>query len=197
MIWKNFWTKTNEPRPGIAVLSLRNPGGKYVHTWHNAGDIALRAAFPDADFVKKSALSGDLAEESAGNIPLYLLRSNTFMNVSGTAARAILKYANLAPDQLVVIHDDIDLPLNKVKVSQQRGSGGHNGIRDIQNKIGEGKFWRIRIGIQKPDGKPPVLGQIPKTDEDVLVSLGKDIRKALELWATEGPTAAQNFLNAK
>lgn len=157
----------------------------------------LVAAFPDSDFITKSSLSGDLAEESVGEIPLYLLRSNVFMNTSGTAARSLLKHAKFPPEQLIVIHDDIDLPLGSVKVSQQRGSGGHNGVIDIQSKIGEGKFWRIRVGIQKPDGKPPVLGQIPKTDEEVITALGPNIRKALEMWATEGPNVAQNFLNGK
>jgi peptidyl-tRNA hydrolase, PTH1 family len=197
MTWKNFWKTTNEPSNDWAILSLRNPGHKYAHTWHNAGDIALLAAFPECDFREQSSIPGEISETAIEGTNVLIVRSETFMNQSGTPARFLMKKKNITPQHIIVIHDDIDLAIGSARLAIDRGDGGHNGIKDIERQLHTREFWRIKVGIQLPDGKPPVLGKIPEQHEQKLQEAGKRIRHAIELLITQDNNKAQTFLHTE
>lgn len=139
------------------IIGLGNPGTEYEQTRHNAGFMAL-------DFIaKEHCLPGktlDKKHESvvlecqvAGN-KLLLAWPQTFMNNSGNAVRSISSFYKIAPDHIIIIHDDIDLPLGTVKPSFSSGSAGHKGVESTIEKLGTKDFHRIRIGILPKEGKP-------------------------------------------
>lgn len=139
------------------IIGLGNPGEKYKNTRHNAGFMAAdkireKYGFPDFEFSKKFN-----AEISVGNAhvrsgdKVLLAKPQTFMNNSGLTVQSILDFYKLAPENIVVIHDDIDLLIGQWKIATQSGSAGHNGVQDIIDKIGTKDFRRIRLGIANSD----------------------------------------------
>ena len=139
----------------MIVIGLGNPGKEYEKARHNAGFMALdlfakEHSFPPFQLVKKhNAL---VSEESYKGVLTLLVKPQTFMNNSGKAVQSIVKSS---PSQiLVVIHDDIDILLGKMKVSEGRGSAGHKGVESIMQELETKNFTRIRIGIQPQKGKP-------------------------------------------
>lgn len=138
------------------VLGLGNPGPEYEATRHNAGfwladhladDFGARFTLekPFSAWVAKARLDGDA---------VILAKPTTFMNRSGQAAGALARFYKLAPSQVLVLHDELDLLPGAVKLKQGGGHAGHNGLRDIQSVLGSADFWRLRIGI----GHPRTLG---------------------------------------
>jgi PTH1 family peptidyl-tRNA hydrolase len=126
---------------------------------------------------------------------LILAKPNTFMNVSGTPVAALLRFYKLEPSRLIVLHDELDIPFDTVRLKFGGGHGGHNGIRDIIASIGTGDFTRVRIGIGRPPGRQPaadfVLRDFAGPEREVLPNLLGDAADSVELIATEGLTAAQ------
>lgn len=133
----------------IIVIGLGNPGKAYKLTRHNAGFLALDAFAKEQGLpaFKPSAKHQAFLSEGAGVI---LAKPQTFMNKSGTSAKSLLKQGG----ELVVVHDDIDIPIGTVKVSKGRGSAGHKGVESIIESLGSKDFTRIRIGILPLAGKP-------------------------------------------
>lgn len=133
----------------IFVIGLGNPGKAYEHTRHNAGFLAVDAFAKEQGYpvFKSSAKHQALLSEGT---EVVLAKPQTFMNKSGASAKSLLKQNG----ELVVIHDDIDIPLGTVKVSKGRGSAGHKGVESVMEQLGSKDFTRIRIGIQPLAGKP-------------------------------------------
>lgn len=133
----------------IFVIGLGNPGKAYEHTRHNAGFLAVDAFAKEQGYpaFKSSAKHQALLSEGT---EVILAKPQTFMNKSGVSAKSLLKQDG----ELVVIHDDIDIPLGTVKVSKGRGSAGHKGVESVMEQLGSKDFTRIRIGIQPLAGKP-------------------------------------------
>ncbi|MDO8655172.1 MAG: aminoacyl-tRNA hydrolase [bacterium] len=133
----------------IIVVGLGNPGKAYEHTRHNAGFLALDVFAKEHGYpvLKLSAKHQALLSEGTGAI---LAKPQTFMNKSGTSAKSLLKQGG----ELIVVHDDIDIPIGAVKVSKDRGSAGHKGVESIIEALGSKDFTRIRIGILPSAGKP-------------------------------------------
>ncbi len=133
----------------IFVIGLGNPGKAYERTRHNAGFLALDAFAKEhgCSAFKPSAKHQTLLSEGTG---VVLAKPQTFMNKSGASAKALLKQGG----ELVVVHDDIDIPIGTVKVSKDYGSAGHKGVESIIEALGSKDFTRIRIGIQPLAGKP-------------------------------------------
>lgn len=134
------------------IVGLGNPGPQYANTRHNAGFwlADILAAQYGASFTTESRFNADLAKGRANQEPLYLLKPNTFMNLSGQAVQAALAYFKIQPEEIIVLHDELDIPTGQVKLKKGGGHAGHNGLRDIQAKIGTPDFWRLRIGIDHP-----------------------------------------------
>ncbi len=191
------------------LVGLGNPGEKYEDTRHNAGRLVLEYLRVGHDFsewdkkVQKNALVSD--GELAGAF-ITLLAPNNFMNNSGESASAFMKKT---PDaKLVLIYDDIDLPLGKMKISYDRGTGGHNGVASIIEHIGTEAFLRIRIGvapvttegeIAKPKGEGKVndflLNDFSKNERAELDELMPTINDALGVIIKEGKEVAMNKFN--
>jgi PTH1 family peptidyl-tRNA hydrolase len=130
------------------VAGLGNPGREYAHTRHNAGFwfVDELAAKLGASFSNESKFGGEVAKAGA----LRLVKPMTFMNLSGRAVAAASNFFGIAPDEIVVVHDELDLMPGKVKMKFGGGHAGHNGLRDIQAQLGSPEFWRLRIGIGHP-----------------------------------------------
>ncbi|HEY3912130.1 MAG TPA: aminoacyl-tRNA hydrolase [Stellaceae bacterium] len=139
------------------VVGLGNPGARYARTRHNIGfmaadAIARRHGFP----AFRSRFKGELAEGVIGGERRLLLKPQTFMNDSGEAVLAAMSFYKIAPHDIVVIHDEIDLRPGKLRVKRGGGAAGHNGLRSIDGLIGP-DFWRVRIGVGHPGVKELVL----------------------------------------
>ena len=130
-----------------------------------------------------------------GGPKLILARTNTFMNVSGGPVAALLRFYSLEPSRLIVLHDDLDIPFETVKLKLGGGHGGHNGLRDIIAATGTNDFIRVRVGIGRPPGRQPsadfVLKDFSSTERAVLPNLLSDAADAVELIASDGLVAAQ------
>jgi len=130
-----------------------------------------------------------------GGPALILAKPNSFMNVSGGPVAALLRFYSLEPSRLIVLHDDLDIPYDTVKLKLGGGHGGHNGLRDIIAAIGGNDFIRVRIGIGRPPGRQPsadfVLKDFASAERATLPNLLSDAADAVELIAMEGLTAAQ------
>jgi PTH1 family peptidyl-tRNA hydrolase len=140
------------------LAGLGNPGAKYAHNRHNIGylvadEIARRHGFEG--FRTRSRLSGDIAEGRIGDMRVAVLKPTTFMNESGRALGAVLRYYKLAPERLFVFHDELDLAPGKLRVKLGGGSAGHNGVKSISSHIGP-DYWRVRMGIGHPGDKDRV-----------------------------------------
>lgn len=155
------------------ILGLGNPGEEYRNTFHNAGFLGLRAwAGKELEFRTLTSRRFEYAKEDG----TVYVRPLTYMNESGLAAAAALSYFKLSPAELLVIHDDSDLPLGEGKLHFGRGAGGHHGIESIIAQLGTKDFWRLRLGIR---------GQKGKAGSFVLKSLSADEAKKIYS-ATEG-----------
>jgi PTH1 family peptidyl-tRNA hydrolase len=135
------------------VVGLGNPGARYARNRHNVGfmaveEIARRHGFP----AFRSRFKGELAEGAIGGERRLLLRPQTFMNLSGESVLAAMSFYKIAPGDIAVIHDELDLRPGKVRVKRGGGSAGHNGLRSIDSLIGP-NYWRVRIGIGHPGAK--------------------------------------------
>jgi len=149
------------------IVGLGNPGDKYINTRHNIGFLVIdqlkkKLSFPDFVFDKKS--NSLLSKKD----DIILTKPNTHMNLSGLAARALSKYYKMESKNQIIVHDDIDLHLGKIRVSKDRGSAGHKGVESIIKELKTKNFIRIRIGIQPKVGKPK------KTEEFVLKKFNKE-----------------------
>ncbi|MBL6750187.1 MAG: aminoacyl-tRNA hydrolase [Nevskia sp.] len=144
--------------PIRAVVGLGNPGAEYERTRHNAGfwfvDRLAEAAH--AGFRVESKFLGALAKARVGGQDLLLLKPATFMNRSGQAAQALAAFYKLAPEQILVAHDELDLPPGTARLKRGGGHGGHNGLRSLHQHLGEA-YARLRIGIGHPGHKDRVL----------------------------------------
>ena len=127
------------------LVFLGNPGKEYAATRHNAGFMLCDYLYPDAVYQMK--FHSQFMKR--GN--LYVLRPMTFMNLSGTAVSEAASFYHMAPEEIAVIHDDLELPLGKAKFQKGGGLQGHNGLRSIKERLGSGEFHRLRIGIGRPE----------------------------------------------
>ncbi len=139
------------------IVGLGNPGKKYKNTRHNVGFIALDEITKNPKFQMTNDQSNLNVKISKGTIndqKVVLAKPQTFMNESGRAVKKIIEHWKLKIENLIIIHDDIDIPLGKIKVSVGRGSAGHKGVESIIKTLGTKDFTRIRIGICPLSGKP-------------------------------------------
>jgi peptidyl-tRNA hydrolase, PTH1 family len=185
------------------VVGLGNPGPGYAGHRHNVGQMAL-AELADrlgATF-KTHKANATVAEGrvAPGGAKLVLAKPNTFMNLSGGPVAALLRFYSLEPSRLIVLHDELDLPFDTVRLKSGGGHGGHNGIRDVAAAIGTPDFARVRIGIGRPPGRQDaadfVLTAFGKAEREVLPSLLADAVDATELLIAEGLQAAQQRFHA-
>ncbi len=139
-------------------VGLGNPGVEYEATRHNAGFWWVDGLARDLGLHLSSdrAYHGLVARGSVGGRNVWLLEPQTFMNVSGKSVAALARFFKIAPEEIVVVHDELDVPPGQAKLKFGGGHGGHNGLRDIHAQLGTGDYWRLRIGIGHPGVKSEV-----------------------------------------
>jgi peptidyl-tRNA hydrolase, PTH1 family len=153
------------------IVGLGNPGQKYDRTRHNAGFWFLDALDrrQPLNLKPNRKLHGEVSKERFGGADCVFLKPDTFMNHSGQAIRAATDYYQVAPEQVVIAYDDLDLPPGTVRLKQGGGHGGHNGLRSTFQHLGSQNFWRVRIGIGHPGTReavtPWVLSRANADDE--------------------------------
>ena len=160
------------------IVGLGNPGKEYEATRHNAGFwwVDQVCAETGSKLNLEAKFFGQ-AGKLHGASEVWLLKPTTFMNVSGRAVGAIAKFYKIAPDEVLVIHDELDLPPGTVKLKKGGGHGGHNGLKDITAQLGTPDFWRLRIGIGHPGDKSQVANFVlhaPTRDEQALIEQNID-----------------------
>lgn len=178
-------------------VGLGNPGPKYAGNRHNIGFMALERIAADHGFGPwRNGFKGEISEGRLGSDKVVLLKPATFMNLSGEAVRAALDFYKLAPGDVTVFHDELDLAPGKCRVKQGGGHAGHNGLRSIHAHIGE-SYGRVRLGIGHPGHKDAVaayvLHDFAKADQTWLDDLLRGISDGAE--ALAGGDAAR-FMNA-
>lgn len=163
-----------------ALVGLGNPGPHYAETRHNAGTWFVQAFCDEQGItIQKEArgFKGFWGEYHQNAQRLRLMIPNVFMNLSGDPVRGFLNFYKIPPKQLLVVHDELDLPLGTLRLKQGGGHGGHNGLRDIINKLGTSDFARLRIGIGRPihsgqDVADFVLEKPSKNEkEEIMISI--------------------------
>lgn len=134
------------------IVGLGNVGPEYERTRHNAGfwfvDAVARAAA--ADFAHERKFHGDVARLREHMHELWLLKPATYMNRSGLAVAAFAAYYRIAAPEILIVHDEVDLPPGAVRLKRGGGNAGHNGLKDIQARLGTPDFWRLRLGVGHP-----------------------------------------------
>jgi PTH1 family peptidyl-tRNA hydrolase len=186
------------------IVGLGNPGREYEGNRHNAGFMAvdeLRRVQGLPDFKEK--FSGVWTKGEAWGVPVALLKPMTFMNVSGESVQPACAFLKIAPQGLIVVHDELDLPFGEVRLKQGGGHAGHNGLRSIIQRLGTPDFVRVRIGI----GKPPagfrgevadyVLQNFDTMERAELPDVIAKALKAIEGVLTLGVSAAMNAANTR
>ena len=133
------------------IVGLGNPGEKYQKSRHNTGFIVLNRLVEERglEWENSARFGSEIAEYN----DVILVKPQTFMNNSGDAVSKLLNFYKISPDDLIVVHDDVDLNFGTVKKQKGKNPAGHHGVEDIIEKIGTKEFWRIRVGIGKPENK--------------------------------------------
>ncbi len=144
------------------IVGLGNPGADYVDTRHNAGFwlADLLAHDRSLSFRFEKRYNADECKFKAEGKDIYLLKPQTFMNRSGQAVAALSRYYKIKPEQILVIHDELDLSPGTNRIKQAGGHGGHNGLRDIINHLGSRDFFRVRVGIGHPGDSNQVINYV-------------------------------------
>jgi len=175
------------------IVGLGNPGKEYAGTRHNVGWDAVAAAAGDVKFIEKKEFKAEVAGETSQKA--LFVHPLTFMNMSGEAVGALQRYFKIKPADILVVHDEMDLPESQLRFSQRAGAAGHKGVISIQETLNNNDFARLRVGL----GKAP---EKMKDEDYVLGKRGKnfDLRPATEAikdWIAFGTTEAMNKWNQK
>ncbi|RRK10354.1 aminoacyl-tRNA hydrolase [Lactiplantibacillus garii] len=176
------------------IVGLGNIGNKYAQTRHNVGfmvvdEVAQRL---NADF-QTSKFEAEVATAFKDGEKVMIVKPSTYMNDSGRAVGPLMSYYNVAPADLLVVHDDLDLPLGKVRLKQKGSAGGHNGIKSIINHVGDQKFKRVKVGIDHPQKMSVVdyvLGKFSPAQQAAFNDAKITAVAAIEAWLTTGDFAA-------
>ncbi len=173
------------------IVGLGNPGAEYEQTRHNAGFWLvdnLANSLPNARLQRESGFNALVAKTIIGGNQLWLLEPQTYMNRSGQSVGAIARFYKIQPDEILVVHDELDLPPGAAKLKKGGSSGGHNGLKDISSALGTQDYWRLRIGIGHPrtlNLNQPVADFVlhrPRREEQLLIE--EAIEKALRIIPT-------------
>jgi PTH1 family peptidyl-tRNA hydrolase len=184
------------------IVGLGNPGRQYEKTRHNAGFLFLDALAQElgCPWLNESRFQGLFAEGSIANGKVMLLKPDTFMNRSGQSVGKITRYYKILPEEILVVHDELDFNPGVVKLKKDGGHAGHNGLRDIIAHLGSKEFYRLRIGIGRPAaGKAVVdfvLSSPSKPEWELLVNAFALSRSFIGQMVTGDMAAVMNKLNS-
>ena len=188
--------------PLTLIVGLGNPGPTYARTRHNAGfelvdELARRTG---TSLRHEGRHQGELARASIAGTEVWLLKPMTYMNLSGQSVRSVAGFYRIAPQSILVAHDELDFPPGVVRLKEGGGAGGHNGLRDIMAQLGDA-FWRLRIGIGHPGDRDAVLdyvlGRPPAADAGLIREAVVAAADAVAVMLTEGGPKAMNRLHRR
>lgn len=185
------------------IVGLANPGAEYAATRHNAGAwyVDLLAERLRAPLREEPKFYGFNSRINLAGADVRLLVPTTFMNLSGKAVAAMATFYRINPDEILVAHDELDLPPGVAKFKLGGGHGGHNGLKDIISKLGNNpNFHRLRVGIGHPGDKNKVvgfvLGKPPVSEQKLIDEAVDEAARCTEIWLQDGLTKATNRLHA-
>ena len=182
------------------VVGLGNPGKKYAHTRHNLGFLVVdRIAAENRVTVKRKKQDSLIGEWQTNGERVLLVKPQTFMNHSGEAARQLLRLFPFTVKDLIVIHDDLDLPFGRIRIRPRGGAGGHRGMVSILEALGEEGFFRVRVGIGRPptgvDPTDYVLEPFSREERAHLDQLVSRAAEAVGCLLEQGPQRAMEIFN--
>lgn len=189
-----------EDKPDYLIAGLGNPGPRYAGNRHNAGSWALDALACGHN-LKFGGTRGQtsLAEGRIGGVPVVLAKPLAYMNRSGPVIARLMRAYGLGPERVLVVYDDMDLPLGRVRLRPRGGAGGHRGVGSIIEALGTQEFPRLRLGIGRSEDGDPVDHVLSNFDPDEAEVMEKAYGKAVEViedFLAEGAEAAMNLHNA-
>jgi PTH1 family peptidyl-tRNA hydrolase len=180
------------------IVGLGNPGPRYELTRHNVGQLVVdELAARRGESFKAHKANARVVETwlRPGADKLVLAKPNSYMNVSGGAVAGLAKFYGVEPERVVVVHDELDIPFDTIKLKTGGGHGGHNGVRDVAKALGTPEFARVRVGIGRPSGRQDpadwVLDPFGVSERKTLPILVSDAADAIEQLVDEGLLAAQ------
>ena len=185
------------------IVGLGNPGSEYEQTRHNAGFwfIDELAWQYKATLKEEKKFFGSVARISISGSDLWFLKPSTFMNRSGQAVAALAQFYKIKPEEILVVHDELDIPCGRIKFKLGGGNGGHNGLKDIQARLGTSDFYRLRLGIDHPGDRNLVVGYVlnkpsPEHRQQIDEAINKSLKAVPMLLAGEWEEAVR-FLHSK
>ncbi|MFI3246413.1 MAG: aminoacyl-tRNA hydrolase [Ferrimonas sp.] len=184
------------------IVGLANPGPEYVRTRHNAGEWLVNelARMHNVSLKAESKFFGLTGRIQQGNHDLRLLIPTTFMNLSGKSVAALAKFYDIAPNEILVVHDELDLAPGIARFKQGGGHGGHNGLKDIIAKMGNNAdFYRLRVGIGHPGDRNRVaayvLGKAPANEQQAMDEAIDEASRCIDILLRDGLAKAQSRLH--
>lgn len=180
------------------IVGLGNPGKKYQLTRHNVGFIIIDRIFDDIKWQKK--FNGLYNVANFAEEKVLIIKPQTYMNLSGNSVRKFAAYYNIAPTDILVIHDDLDLPFLSIRIKKDSSDGGHNGIKSIHECLGTFAFCRLKIGIKNEtdkDAKEYVLDTFSKKEVEILISKTDTFKSIIESFVTKDIEWVMNQYNHK
>jgi peptidyl-tRNA hydrolase, PTH1 family len=187
--------------PLKAIVGLGNPGPEHLLTRHNAGFwfVDALAAKLGGRFRSHTKFQGEICRAQLGGAEVTLLKPMTYMNRSGLAVRALSDYMKIEPGEILIAHDELDLPIGDARFKLGGGPGGHNGVRDLITHLGP-EFWRLRIGVGHPGDRSEVLDYVlrraPKEEEERILGSIAEALEALPVFIEHGSERAMNGLHS-
>ena len=179
------------------IAGLGNPGPQYAETRHNIGFLLVDLLAEVYKLQFRAKFQGLCAEGNVEGERILLLKPQTFMNLSGRSVRELTSFYKITGDNLLIVHDDMDLSLGKIRLRDQGGAGGHNGIKSILAELGTDKFWRLKLGLGRPPREYDPAGYVLSSfqeDETALLDevLGR-AEKVTNLWIKGAANQAMNL----
>jgi len=184
------------------IVGLGNPGLAYRHNRHNVGFMVADALADKLEIpLKRVKFKAQIGNGKLGDIPVIIAKPLTFMNNSGEAVAPLVRYFKVPLERLLVIHDDMDLPLGTLRMRPSGGSAGHNGMLSIFDKLGTNAIPRLRVGIGRPPGRMDpadyVLQDFPRSEEELLSMVIAQACEAALAFITTGLEKAMNTYNGE
>jgi PTH1 family peptidyl-tRNA hydrolase len=173
----------------FAIVGLGNPGTTYQLTRHNAGFLVIEKVAGECEIkLNRNRFQSVYAKGTWAGRPLLLAQPQTFMNLSGQAVAALARFYKISPEQMLIIYDDLDLPLGAIRLRPSGGAAGHKGLASIIEKIGSNAIPRLRVGIGRPAGEQPI-------PDYVLTKFSQEERPLFETSLERAATAALVFVS--
>ena len=184
------------------IVGLGNPGLAYRHNRHNVGFMVADALADKLEIpLKRVKFKAQIGNGKLGDIPVIIAKPLTYMNNSGEAVAPLVRYFKVPLERLLVIHDDMDLPLGTLRMRPSGGSAGHNGMLSIFDKLGTNAIPRLRVGIGRPPGRMDpadyVLQDFPRSEEELLKMVIAQACEAVLAFITTGLEKAMNTYNGE